>query len=268
VSDTVLRDRVAVITGAAGKLGPVWVRAVLEAGGDVLALTFGSDGTSDPSLRELKAAYGDRLLTIEADVTVRDDLAGALATAQDRWGAPPHILVNNAGIDEPPRRGQGTALEDIGADAFLGVLQVNVVGAFQAMQVFGAAMKRAGRGAIINIGSLYAAVSPDARMYDHIEMDPPFIKPPAYGASKSALLNLTRYFATHLAPEVRVNSLSPGGVAGGQDDGFITKFSARVPLGRLADPAELAGPLTFLASDASSYVTALDLKVDGGFTAW
>jgi NAD(P)-dependent dehydrogenase (short-subunit alcohol dehydrogenase family) len=130
-------------------------------------------------------------------------------------------------------------------------------------------MGREGGGSIINVGSLYAAVSPDARMYDHIDMDPPFLKPPVYGASKAGLVNLSRYFATHWAGRgVRVNTLSPGGVVGGQDELFIRKFSARVPLGRLATPDELMGPLIFLASEASSYITGIELRVDGGYTAW
>jgi NAD(P)-dependent dehydrogenase (short-subunit alcohol dehydrogenase family) len=106
-------------------------------------------------------------------------------------------------------------------------------------------------------------------MYDHIACDPPFLKPPAYGASKSALVNLTRYLATHWAPRgVRVNALSPGGVLGQQDAEFKRKFVGRVPLGRMAVPADLGGPLVFLASPASAYVTGTELRVDGGFTAW
>jgi len=136
-------------------------------------------------------------------------------------------------------------------------------------QVFGAEMVKAGRGSIVNIGSLYAAVSPDVKMYDHIEVDPPFLKPPMYGASKAALVNLTKYLATHWAPAgVRVNALSPGGVLGGQDEEFKRKFNGRVPMGRMAVDDDLAGPLVFLASAASSYVTGIELRVDGGFTAW
>ena len=130
-------------------------------------------------------------------------------------------------------------------------------------------MIRAGQGSIIYIGSLYASVSPDERFYDHIKSDPPFLKPPAYGASKAAVVNLTRYLATLWAPHgVRVNALSPGGVLGGQDEDFKRKFCSRVPLGRMADAQDLRGPLVFLASQASSYVTGIELIVDGGFTAW
>jgi NAD(P)-dependent dehydrogenase (short-subunit alcohol dehydrogenase family) len=136
-------------------------------------------------------------------------------------------------------------------------------------QVFGGDMVRRRRGSIINIGSLYASVSPDRSLYDHIRADPPFIKPPAYGASKAGLVNLTRYLATHWAPYgVRVNALSPGGVLGGQDPEFKRKFCAKVPMGRMAEASDLEGPLLFLASEASRYVTGIELRVDGGFTAW
>jgi NAD(P)-dependent dehydrogenase (short-subunit alcohol dehydrogenase family) len=130
-------------------------------------------------------------------------------------------------------------------------------------------MVSAGRGSIINIGSLYAGVAPDTRFYDHIQSDPPFLKPPAYGASKAAVVNLTRYLAALWAPQgVRVNALSPGGVLGAQDEEFKRKFCERVPMGRMAVAADLRGPLLFLASSASSYVTGIELIVDGGFTAW
>lgn len=267
MSPTAGSAAVAVVTGAAGQLGPVWTGGLLAAGYRVAALTLaGTEG--DEALARLADQHGDRLLVSAADVTSRDDLEAAAAVVDERWGVPA-VLVNNAGVDQPPAPGRGTLLHDIAAEGFLRVLEVNMLGAFQAMQVFGSQMARAGRGSIVNIGSLYAGVSPDQRMYDHLPMDPPFLKPPAYGASKAGLVNLTRYFATHLGAQgVRVNTLSPGGVSGGQDEQFRSKFSARVPLGRLAEPAELVAPLLFLASDASSYVTGTELKVDGGFTAW
>lgn len=260
-----LSDRVAVVTGSVGNLGPVWIRALAKAGAEVYAWVL--PGTADHP--GLGAWVDDTDVTVvEADVTNRASLTAALGTVAARSGVP-HVLVNNAALDQPPAPGGGAAIEDIDPAGFLRVLEVNTLGAFQATQVIGAAMTRQGRGSIINIGSLYASVSPDQRMYDHLAMDPPFVKPPAYGASKAGLINLTRFFATHWARHgVRVNALSPGGVLGGQDAEFLAKFAARVPLGRLAEPAELAGPLVFLASDASSYVTGTELRVDGGFTAW
>ncbi len=263
-----LTDRVAVVTGAAGKLGPIWAEALLQAGASVAGVDLPDLAQSD-GLQALSDTYGaERLRSYGGDVLDRDSLTDARAAIERDLG-PVSILVNNAGIDQPPGQVEGHHLHEIPADAVRRVLDVNVVGLFQVAQVFGEAMVERGGGSIINIGSLYASVSPDARFYDHLAVDPPFLKPPGYGASKAAVVNLTRYLATHWGPRgVRVNALSPGGVLGGQDAEFQRKFNARVPLGRMAEATDLGGPLVFLASDASSYVNGIELCVDGGYTAW
>jgi NAD(P)-dependent dehydrogenase (short-subunit alcohol dehydrogenase family) len=262
-----LDGRVAVVTGAFGRLGPVWCEALLEAGARVIGLDLPEAAPSEDYAR-LSGEAGERLATIAADVRDRASLEAARNRCGE-IGGEPAILVNNAGIDQPPGPARTYSIEEVPAEQFQHVLDVNVTGAFQAAQVFGPGMVRAGRGSIINIGSLYASVSPDARFYDHLPTNPPFLKPPAYGASKAALVNLTRYLATHWGRwGVRVNALSPGGVEGGQDPEFKRKFTGRVPLGRMAAAQDLGGPLIFLASDASSYVTGIELRVDGGFTAW
>jgi NAD(P)-dependent dehydrogenase (short-subunit alcohol dehydrogenase family) len=262
-----LDGAVAIVTGGFGRLGPVWAGALLDAGATVFALDLPHAEPSGAFTALCERTADGRLELLRADVRDRASLEAALAECVRRVG-PPSVLVNNAGIDQPPEVTASARLEDASASDFQTVLGVNVVGTFQATQVFGAAMF-AGGGSIINIGSMYGSVSPDARMYDHLPMDPPFIKPPAYGPSKAAVVNLTRYFATHWAAHgIRVNTLSPGGVSGNQDAAFVEKFTSRVPLGRMAGPEDLVGPLVFLASDASAYVTGIDLKVDGGFTAW
>jgi NAD(P)-dependent dehydrogenase (short-subunit alcohol dehydrogenase family) len=261
-----LTGQVAVVTGACGRLGPIWCEALLDAGATVVALDL--PGAPTDSLGGLQKKAGNRLRLLRADVLDRPSLMQVRDQCERDAGAPT-VLVNNAGIDQPPGPAVTYRLENIPLEVFRGIIEVNLLGAFQAIQVFGPGMLRVSKGSIINIGSLYASVSPDARFYDHLPADPPFLKPPGYGASKAALVNLTRYFATHWGPRgVRVNALSPGGVEGGQDSEFKRKFMARVPLGRMAEAQDLRGPLIFLASDASSYVTGVDLRVDGGFTSW
>lgn len=262
-----LDGRTAVVTGAFGRLGPVWCEALLDAGATVVGLDLPA---ASPSVEyeRLQREAGDRLRTVAADVLDRTSLEAARRFCADAVGRP-SILVNNAGIDQPPGPAKSYRIGDVPPEQFRQVLDVNVTGAFQVIQIFGPDMVREGRGSIINIGSLYASVSPDARFYDHLPADPPFLKPAAYGASKAALVNLTRYLATHWGSSgVRVNALSPGGVEGGQDAEFKRKFMSRVPLGRMAAAQDLRGPLIFLASDASAYVTGIELRVDGGFTAW
>jgi NAD(P)-dependent dehydrogenase (short-subunit alcohol dehydrogenase family) len=263
-----LDGRVAVVTGAFGNLGPVWARALLEVGATVIGLDV-PGAVPNAAFLELQSTHGARLRVLHASVTDRDALAAARDEVLASAGVPA-VLVNNAGIDQPPSTsGGGHRLEDIPFDINRRIFEVNTLGLFQVVQVFGAEMVKARRGSIVNIGSLYAAVSPDPRFYDHIRTDPPFLKPPAYGASKAAVVNLTRYLATAFGPyNVRVNALSPGGVLGGQDPEFKRKFCDRVPLGRMALHDDLVGPLQFLASDASAYVTGIELRIDGGFTAW
>ena len=263
-----LEGEVAVVTGALGNLGPTWARALLEAGARVVGLDLTSAAVGDP-FASLQDQFKEQLSVVRADVTDRPSLERARAWCATEIGAV-SILVNNAGIDQPPATAGPThRAEDMPIDYARRMFEVNVLGALTAIQVFGPAMAAAGRGSIVNIGSLYATVSPDQRFYDHIPVEPPFLKYPPYGASKAALVNLTRYFATLWGPcGVRVNALSPGGVQAGQDAEFQQKYSARVPLGRMAERADLGGPLVFLASDASRYVTGIDLQVDGGFTAW
>jgi NAD(P)-dependent dehydrogenase (short-subunit alcohol dehydrogenase family) len=230
-----LAGRTAVVTGALGNLGPVWVDALERASATVVGL-------------DIRHGAG----VLQADVTDRASLERVLAEV-----GTPSVLVNNAGIDAPPGGDEG----DFGR-----TLEVNVTGLYNSTQVFGQAMCETGGGSIVNIGSLYASIAPIPSLYDHIE--PPFTKPAAYGASKAAVVNLTRHFARLWGPYgVRVNALSPGGVRGGQDPEFVRKYSERVPLARMAEPEDLVGALLFLASDDSGYVTGHELRVDGGFTA-
>jgi NAD(P)-dependent dehydrogenase (short-subunit alcohol dehydrogenase family) len=264
-----LDGRVAVVTGALGNLGPVWTKALLDAGAAVVGLDL-PGARPNPAFAALQSQYDEqRLVLLSASVTDRDALLTARERVRGAFGAA-HVLVNNAGVDQPPSpSGGGYLLEDIPFEVNRRIFEVNTLGLFQTVQVFGADMVTARRGSIVNIGSLYASVSPDAGFYDHIVSDPPFLKPPAYGASKAAVVNLTKYLATAFGPHnVRVNALSPGGVLGAQDEEFKRKFCARVPLGRMALHEDLEGPIQFLASDASAYVTGTELRIDGGFTAW
>jgi NAD(P)-dependent dehydrogenase (short-subunit alcohol dehydrogenase family) len=258
-ADGPLAGRVAIVTGAGGRLGPVWAAALAAAGARVVGIDL------DP---ERAAASLDGLAErVEGgDVADRAQLDAVAERIADL--PVPRVLLNNAGIDQPPDAAAATrAVEDVPLDEFRRTLDVNLAGAFNAIQVFGAPMRDAGGGAIVNVGSLYGSIAPEPRLYDHLDLNPPFLKPAAYGASKAGLHSLTRYFARLWGPHgVRVNTLSPGGVRGDQDPEFTRKYCARVPLGRMAEPEDLQGALVFLASDASRYVTGHELRVDGGFT--
>ena len=263
-----LDNRIAVVTGACGTLGPIWVEALLDAGASVAALDL-PGAPASALYQSLAGRAGDRLRRFDCDVTDRRSIETAAGRLVGEMGEP-DILVNNAGVDQPPDSGGNRSrIDDLPIEQCRRMVEVNLLGTFQVTQVIGGRMAARGDGSIINIGSLYAAVSPDQRFYEHLPGDVPFLKSPAYGASKAAVVNMTKYFATLWGPlGVRVNTLSPGGVLAGQDEQFRRKYAARVPLGRMARADDLRGPLLFLASRASSYVTGHELRVDGGFTAW
>ena len=125
-------------------------------------------------------------------------------------------------------------------------------------------LARSGSGAVILFGSTYGLVGPDFSLYDGTAM----ANPTAYGASKGGVLQLVRYLATTLAPAVRVNAISPGGVERGQPEQFQERYRARTPLRRMAREEDLKGAVAYLASDLSAYVTGHNLVVDGGWTVW
>ena len=262
-----VRDRVVVVTGGAGRLGRSFCKSLLARGARVAVLDV-----AEAAELAFDETPSDASLRFEfADVADRASLAAALARITRDWGVP-HGLVNAAAIDAQPDAPaeENGPFETYPVDSWDKVMSVNVKGVMLACQTIGAAMARAGRGAIVNIASIYGVVSPDQSLYDYRrQRGENFYKPIAYSVSKSALLNLTRYLATYWAKRgVRVNTLTPGGVFAGQDREFLDGYQARVPLGRMAREDEYDGALLFLLSDASSYMTGANLVIDGGWTAW
>jgi NAD(P)-dependent dehydrogenase (short-subunit alcohol dehydrogenase family) len=164
-----------------------------------------------------------------------------------------------------------TPFEDYSLDTWREVMSVNIDGMFLMAQAVGRHMlARGGGGAVIQTASIYGLVGPDARIYEGSDYLVGAINTPAvYAASKAAVIGLTRWLATHWAPQgIRVNCLAPGGVSSGQNSTFSDRYSERVPMGRMAHADEMVPALLYLASDASSYVTGQVLAVDGGWTAW
>jgi len=247
-----LQDRVAIVTGGAGQLGREIVRGLEERGARVAVFDLETDG-------------------FRVDVTDRVAIERATAEVADEWGAP-HVLVNAAALDSPP----DAAAEEVGPvesypeASFDQVMDVNVKGTFLTCQVVGARMAAEGRGSIVNVSSVYGMLSPVQDLYEFRRRGgDEFYKPIAYSVSKSAIYNLTRYLATYWAKSgVRVNTLTLAGVSNDQPKEFVDAYTARMPLGRMAEASEVVGPVVFLASDASSYVTGANLVLDGGWSAW
>ena len=262
--------KIAVVTGGLGQLGRQFSLALLKRGARVAVVDTRVD--SDTVHQRFGAdAQNERVLFLAGDVTKRASLEDILYRIENAWGAP-QVLVNNAALDSPPDAPveENGPFETYPESSWDKVLDVNLKGVFLCCQVFGGAMAQAGEGSIINISSIYGLVSPNQTIYAYRRtggMD--FYKPVAYAASKSGILNLTRYLATYWAPRgVRVNTLTLAGVFNHQEEAFLQNYLPHVPLGRMASEDEYNGAVIFLASSASAYMTGANMIIDGGWTAW
>lgn len=265
-----LSEKIAIVTGGMGQLGVVYCNALVNCGAKVAVL----DVIDKPKLENRTFDNGLKsksIMPYRCNIADKDDVKQTLEKIERQIGTP-EILINNAALDSPP----DAPPEEVGpfetypVESFDKVIEVNIKGTFICCQVFGGKMAAEGHGSIINISSTYGILSPCQDIYDFRRKNgEEFFKPVAYSVSKSAILNLTRYLATYWAKKgVRVNTLTPGGIANNQPDEFLQAYCPRVPMGRMAEANEMAGAVIYLASDASSYVTGANLVVDGGWSAW
>ncbi|WP_394840623.1 SDR family oxidoreductase [Pendulispora brunnea] len=265
-----LRDRVAVVTGAMGLLGKEHCRALASAGARIVVTDLDT-GAAPALVEELMALGAPQVLAVDADVTDPENLLALRDGVRANFGGI-DVLVNNAAIDDkvesPASALEESRFENYSLRRFRRALDVNVTGVFLASQILGADMAKAGRGSIINVASTYGVVAPDQALYRTPAGEQTFFKSPVYPTSKGAVLAFTRYLAAYWGEAgVRVNALSPGGVANGQDAHFVSSYASRTLLGRMAYPHDYRGAILYLASDASAYVTGTNLIVDGGWTA-
>jgi NAD(P)-dependent dehydrogenase (short-subunit alcohol dehydrogenase family) len=263
-----LTGRVALITGGAGLLGGQHAAAIAGAGGVPVLVDI--DGEAAGCAAE---ALGAPAGALAADITTEADVLALRDAALERYGRI-DVLINNAARNpkvEADGLAAATRLERLPLEEWAADLAVGLTGAFLCSRVLGAEMARRGGGVILNIASDLAVISPDQRLYrvDGVPEDEQPVKPVSYSVVKTGLIGLTRYLATYWAREgVRVNAISPGGVAAGQPEAFVDRLAERIPLGRMAAPDEYREAVLFLCSDASSYMTGQNLVIDGGRTVW
>lgn len=250
-----LKDKVVVLTGGGGLYGRQLTAALAEAGAQLVIAS-----RNQTTLREIASAQVQLGHTVTCETLDQGEESSVLAlrdTVLQRFGRVDG-LVNNA-VLRPM-----TSL-DAPVSAWEESLRVNATGVFLMTRAFGRAMLKQRHGSIVNIGSMMGMVGPSPDFYEGTGMGTPA---PDYFFHKGGMINLTRYFASVFGPrEVRVNCVSPGGFFTGQPEPFLQRYNRRTMLGRMAGETDLGGAVVFLLSDASRYVTGVNLPVDGGYTA-
>lgn len=257
-----LNGKTVLLTGATGHLGTAIAHGLGTAGADLL-LTARQEQQGEKLVSEL-SRKGIKARFCACDLTDKDGIERLVACVADD---PVHGLVNNA------YSGGAGSVETASPEAWREAYEVAVVSAQRLIQLLlpnlRRAAEKAGEASIVNIGSMYGNVSPDLAIYaDKSSSNPPF-----YGAAKAALCQFTRYAACEFAAEnIRVNSVSPGPFPSPtvqtEASELVSKIVDKCPMKRIGQPHELAGPVVFLLSPASSYITGADVAVDGGWTSW
>ncbi len=251
-----LDGKIALVTGGAGLYGKPISRALAEAGATVIVASRNRE-----RCEEFAAQLREENLSCAAEQFDMDE-ESSIQRLNDRI-VEAHggvdILLNNAVARPMDSYEEGTP------EQWADSLRVNITGIHLCTKVFSAGMIERGRGSIVNIGSIYGVFGPDFRIYEGES----FTCPPDYACHKGAMIAYTKYCATRFVSHgVRVNCISPGGYLAGQADDFLARYNARIPMGRMAHDEDIAGPVVFLASEASRYITGINLIVDGGLSAW
>lgn len=258
-----LSGRRALVTGGAGFIALAVEETLLELGAD-LAITDLNGRNCDGRAETLSRGRSKGVLSLGADLSDEKAARRVVQESVAKMGGL-DILVHCAahvGTDRLP--GWAVPFDHQTVQAWDDAIRINLTSAFVLVQQARSALSGSGHGAVILISSIYGIVGPDFRLYENTAM----ANPAAYGASKGGLLQLTKYLATLLAPHVRVNAVSTGGVWRDQPEPFHKAYVSRTPLQRMATEEDLKGAIAYLASDLSAYVTGHNLVVDGGWTAW
>jgi len=257
-----MNDRTSLITGATGGLGRHMAETIAELGGNLI-LVDRPESDYLP-LMEILKQYKCSVEHINCDLESGEQRAKLIQEVNEK-GLPVDVLINNAAFGGmTDLQGWVTTFEEQTVDTWQRAIEVNLTAAFDLSKGLLPQLKVRGNGVIINISSIYGVSGPVHSMYEGTKMG----NPAAYSASKGGLIQLTRWLATTIAPEVRVNAISPGGVYRNQPDSFVDRYGKRTPLGRMATEEDFKGIIAYLASDMSKYVTGQNINIDGGWTVW
>lgn len=254
-------QNVAAITGGAGHIGRAIARKLAGRGVQIAVLDK-RESTGQAFVTELEAQHPGGHRFVEIDLMEPESFLTIRERIEQNFDRLDYLVNNAAFYDDAP--GWGVPFAQEGYEAWIKVMRVNLLAPFFLSQALHPLLEKSEDASIVNIGTMYSAVGPDWSLYEGTDMT----NPAAYSASKGGLLSTTRWLATALAPKVRVNMVSPGGIERGQSPEFIRRYNKRTPLGRMGTEHDIAGMVSLLLSPESAYITGQHMLIDGGWTAW
>jgi NAD(P)-dependent dehydrogenase (short-subunit alcohol dehydrogenase family) len=258
-----LSNRKALITGAAGGLGKIFASTLAELGADLILVDKPGSNLNDLSLA-LIDKWRVNVEYFECDLEIQDERTKLISNI-NKSEKNLNILVNNAAlVGSSDLVGWSVPFQQQSIDTWRRAVEVNLTAVFDLCQGLFPLLKSAQGASIINIASIYGIYGPDWNLYENTSIG----NPAAYAASKSGLIGLTRWLATTISPEVRVNAIAPGGIFNNQPENFVKRYSEKTPLARMATEDDFRGAISFLATDLSKYVTGQVLSIDGGWGTW
>ena len=260
-----LKGRNAIVTGGAGHIGFAAAQALAELGARVALLDVDA-AASRASADKLNQARANSALPRVCDLADEQATRAAIRESISALGGLDVLVHSAAFVGTTGMPGWAAPFEQQTVAAWDAGMRVNLTSAFVMAQEARTALAASGRGSIVFISSIYGMVGADPATYEGTGMNRDRVL--AYSASKGGLLQLMRHLATLLAPQIRVNAISPGGIERGQPQAFRDRYAARTPLQRMGTEEDMKGAIAYLASDLSAYVTGHNLVVDGGWTAW
>lgn len=258
-----LAGRKALVTGGGGHIGFAVAQVLVELGAQV-AILDRDDELCEKRVDELASTGLGSVLACPCNLNDEHAIRKSMQELLGQFGGLDILVHCAAFVGSSEYSGWAVPFKEQTVEAWNAAMQVNVTSAFVIVQECQTALADHGRGSVIFLGSIYGMVGPDMRLYSGTAMANPI----AYGVSKGGLLQLMRYLSTLLAPTVRINTISLGGVLRSQPPDFQEEYVSRTPLKRMAKEEDVRGAVAYLASDLSAYVTGHNLVVDGGWTTW